>query len=156
MGGGGVDDKAAHAPRPSSDLLCIPIGFIPPVVPYHWQSTVSYTMESHHSRLVPKKVNLSDEIWIQLKPSSFFPLCRFLVVHINSTRTGELQSPQQSPMSAEGIYATGCLLPCAPKGSFATLLPPPQCHAAFGTFASVDQNPLCRPRTLPLLCDEDV
>jgi hypothetical protein len=39
----------------------------------------------------------------------------------------------------------------APKGSFATLLSPPQCHPAFATmphaFCSADQSPVCRPRT---------
>jgi hypothetical protein len=32
-----------------------PLYFIPPVVPYLWQSTVSYITESHYSRLVPYK-----------------------------------------------------------------------------------------------------
>jgi hypothetical protein len=45
-----------------------------------------------------------------------------------------------------------------PKGSFGTLLSPPQCHAAFSTvlytLASVDQSPVCCLRAL-LLRDED-
>jgi hypothetical protein len=45
--------KEAHALRPFSDLLCLPICFIPPVVPYLWQSTICYTTECHHNRLVP-------------------------------------------------------------------------------------------------------
>jgi hypothetical protein len=45
--------KVTHAPQPFYNLLCIPICFIPPVVPLLWQSAVSYIMESHHSRLVP-------------------------------------------------------------------------------------------------------
>jgi hypothetical protein len=42
---------------------------------------------------------------------SFF--CRFLVVHISSTRTGKLNSHhQQSPMQVEGIHTMGyCLVP---------------------------------------------
>jgi hypothetical protein len=81
----------------------------------------------------------------------------FLVVPISPTRTGELNSHhQQSPMRVtyDGV------LPGAPKGPFVTLLSPPQCHAAFGTMphtlASVDQSPVCRPRTLrPPLRGED-
>jgi hypothetical protein len=42
----------------------------------------------------------------------------------------------------------------AQKGSFATLLSPPQSHAAFGTMphtlVSVDHSPVRRPRALPL------
>jgi hypothetical protein len=50
--------------QPFSDLSCIPIYFIPSVVPYIWQSTVSYIMETHHSHLVlqkclPKRWNLN-------------------------------------------------------------------------------------------------
>jgi hypothetical protein len=43
-------------------------------------------------------------------------------------------------------------VPGALKGSFVTLLSPPQCHAAFGTMphtlASVDKSPIRRPSTL--------
>jgi hypothetical protein len=42
------------APRPS-DLLCVPIYFILPVVPYLWQSTVSAITKSYHSPLLPYK-----------------------------------------------------------------------------------------------------
>jgi hypothetical protein len=42
--------------------------------------TVSSISESHHSRLVPQKCFLSNEIWIHLKPSTCF--CIFLVVHM--------------------------------------------------------------------------
>jgi hypothetical protein len=45
--------KAILALQPYSDLLCVPISFILPVVPHLWQSTVSYIMESQHSHLVP-------------------------------------------------------------------------------------------------------
>jgi hypothetical protein len=45
-----------------------------------------------------KNVYLRDEIWTQLKPSQSF-FCKFLVVHISPTRTGELNSHhQQSPV----------------------------------------------------------
>jgi hypothetical protein len=47
--------KATHAPRPFYDILCVSIWFIPPVVPYLRQSTVSYITDSHHSRLVPQE-----------------------------------------------------------------------------------------------------
>jgi hypothetical protein len=82
------------------------IYFIPPIVPYLWQSRVSYTTESHHSCLV----YLSYEMWIQLKLSLFLS-CRFLVIHISQTRTGELNSHhQQSPIWVEdiGLHTTGC------------------------------------------------
>jgi len=54
-----------------------------------------------------------------------------------------------------GRHAYDAVLPAAPKGSYVTLLSPPQCHAAFGTMphtlASMDQSPVRRPRTLPPL-----
>jgi hypothetical protein len=85
-----------------------------------------------------------------------FP-CRILAVHISPIRTWELNSLHpQSPTWMEDTYDGE--LPGAPKESFAALLSLPQCHAAFGTMshtlASVDQSPVCRPRTLPL-CDEN-
>jgi hypothetical protein len=44
------------------------------------------------------------------------------------------------------------VLPSDPKESYATLLPPPQCHAAFSTMlrtlALVEQSPVCHPRIL--------
>jgi hypothetical protein len=48
-----VAHKATHAPRQFSDLLYVTNCFIPPVVPYLCQDTISYITESHHSRLVP-------------------------------------------------------------------------------------------------------
>jgi hypothetical protein len=85
------------------------------------------------------------------KPSTFF--CRFLVVHISPTRTGELKSSPAEPHTG-GRHTYDRVLPGAPKGSFVTLLSPPQCHADFDTMphtlASVDQSHVCRPRTLPL------
>jgi hypothetical protein len=38
--------KATLAPRPFSDILCVTVYSIPPVVPYIWQSTVSYITKS--------------------------------------------------------------------------------------------------------------
>jgi hypothetical protein len=148
----GVDAQVNHEPRPFSDLFCVPICFIPPVVPYLWQSTVSYIMESKHRRLVswkrlPKRWNLNSAKSLR----DFWP-CRFLMVHISRTRTGELVTTSRVPWG--GGHTHDGVLPGALKGSFATLLSPPQCHAAFGTMphtlAAVDQSPVCRLRTLPL------
>jgi hypothetical protein len=54
---------------------------------------------------------------------------------------------------AGGRHAYDGVLHGAPKGSFTTLPSQPQYHAAFSavprTLASVDQSPVCRPRTLP-------
>jgi hypothetical protein len=65
---------------------------------------------------------------------------------------GMKQSPSAEP-HAGGRHTYDGVLPGAREGSLATLLSPPQCHAAFGTMphtlASVDQSPVCRPRTLP-------
>jgi hypothetical protein len=73
------------------------------------------------------------------------------VVHISHTRTRELKSPPAEPHAGGKLAYNGVLL-VAPKESFATLLSPPQCHAAFGTLphtlASVDQSPVCRLMTL--------
>jgi hypothetical protein len=53
-------------------------------------------------------------------------------------------------MRVEGIVG---VLPGTSMGSFATLLSPPHCHAAFGTMphivASVEQNLVYHSRTLP-------
>jgi hypothetical protein len=109
-------ELATHAPRPFSDLLCGPICFIPPVVPYLWKSTVSYITECHHSRLDPYKClpvqsNLNSAKAFAIY---FFPY-KFLVVHISPTRNGELNSNHQhSPMRVEGLHTTGCCQ--APRG----------------------------------------
>jgi len=34
--------ETSLAPRPFSDLLCVPTCFIPPAVPYLWQSALPY------------------------------------------------------------------------------------------------------------------
>jgi hypothetical protein len=107
-----------------------------------------------------KNVYLSDECWIHLKPLPCFSF-RFFVVHISPITIRELNSDhQQSPMRVGCCpYCPYCgVLPGALKGSFVTLISPPQCYAAFGTMphilASVDQSPVCRPRALSHL-DED-
>jgi hypothetical protein len=60
-------------------------------------------------------------------------------------------SPAEPHMGGRHTY--GGVLPGDPKGSFVTLVSPPQCHAALGTIphalASEDQSPACRHRTLP-------
>jgi hypothetical protein len=65
--------------------------------------------------------------------------CRFIVVHITPTRSGELASHAGGGHTYDGV------LPCAPKGSSLTLLAPPQCHEALGTMphtlVSMDQSP---------------
>jgi hypothetical protein len=76
--------KATLAPRQFTDLLCIPIYFFPPVVPYLLRSTVVFITESHLSRLVPWNV-LSDEILIQLKPyTQFYTVASTCVVCLKS------------------------------------------------------------------------
>jgi hypothetical protein len=104
----GWGHKANHALRPFSNLSCVPICFIPPVVRHIWQSTVSYITEFQSSRLVPKNCLPKRRI---LNSDKAFPIfsCRFLVVHISPTRTGELDSHyQQSPMRVKGVHTTGC------------------------------------------------
>jgi hypothetical protein len=51
-GVGGWAHKATLALQPFSYLLCASIKFTLPVVPYLWQSTVSYITESLHSCLI--------------------------------------------------------------------------------------------------------
>jgi hypothetical protein len=97
-----------------------------------------------------KNVNLNDKIWIQLKHSPFFLWisCDPYLFHKNGLIK---QSPQTEPHKG-GRHTYDGVLPGDQKGT--TLLSPPQCHTAFGTtphtLDSVDQNPVCRPRTLPL------
>jgi hypothetical protein len=105
--------------------------------PEPWQSTVSYIMESNHSRLVP-------EIWIQLKSSPIFP------VDFLFTGTGELNSQNyQSPMWVESIHTTGCW--SVPRKHRLRYCCHHLCHAAVGTIphtlATVEQIPVRRPRS---------
>jgi hypothetical protein len=79
--------KATHAPRPLSDLLCVPICFIPPVVPHLCQSTVSYIKEYHHSHLIPYKCLPTRRNLNSSKDLAFFSSTS-LVVHISPTRFG--------------------------------------------------------------------
>jgi hypothetical protein len=75
--------------------------------------------------------------------------CKFLVVHISTTRTEVLTIYHPPQPHVSGRHDR--VVPSAPKGSFMILLSPPQCHAAFGTMthtlASVDQSPVLCPRT---------
>jgi hypothetical protein len=61
------------------------------------------------------------------------------------------QSPPAEP-HAGGRHTDDGVLSDAPNGSFATLLSPPKCRAAYGTMPhtleSVDQSHICRHRTL--------
>jgi hypothetical protein len=63
------------------------------------------------------------------------------------------QSPPAEPHEG-GRHTDDGVLPGALKGSFATLLSPPQCYAAFDTMphtsSAVKQSPVCRPKTLSL------
>jgi hypothetical protein len=82
---------------------------------------------------------------------AFATYCRFIVVNISHTRTGELKLLPSAEPHASGRHTYNRVLG-SQKGSFATLLSPPQCHAAFGTMphtlASVDQSPVSHPRML--------
>jgi hypothetical protein len=89
-----------------------------------------------------KSIYLSYEICIQLKPSSFFPV-DFCGPHQSHKNQGiKLSAPAE--LHVGGRHTYDWVLLVVPKGSFATLLPPPQGHAAFGTMphtlASVNQN----------------
>jgi hypothetical protein len=101
-----------------------------------------------------KNVYLSDKIWIVLKPLPFLS-CRFLVVSISPTRMGELNSHHQQSPCRWKAYVYDAVLPGAPKGSFATLLSPPHCHAALSmmphTLTLVDQSPVCHLEHCPFL-----
>jgi hypothetical protein len=81
----------------------------------------------------------------------YFFLWIYCGLYYSRKSSGIKQWPPAEP-HAGVTHAYDGVLPGAPKGSFATLLSPPQWHAAFGTmpptWASVDQNPVCRPRTL--------
>jgi hypothetical protein len=104
--------------------------------------------------LATEKPVLQGFFW-RLSPIYFF--CRISVARVSPTWSGELKSSPIESHAGER-YTYGGVLPGAPKWSFATLLSPPQYHAAFGTMpytlASVDQSPVCRHMTL-LLRDED-
>jgi hypothetical protein len=64
---------------------------------------------------------------------------------------GEQQLPP-TQLHTAGMHLYDGVQPGALKGSLAILLSPPQSHAALGTMpytlASVDQSPVCRPKTL--------
>jgi hypothetical protein len=111
----------------------------------------TYITESHYRRLVPcgclpKRRNFNSVTAFAIFPCNF---CRLYQCHKNQRLK---QSPAAKP-HVGGRHTHNGVLPGAPKGSFATLLSPPQCHVAFGTMphtlAPVDHSPVCRPRTLP-------
>jgi hypothetical protein len=86
-----------------------------------------------------------------------FFFCRFFVVHISLTRTGELTIHHlHSPIQVEGICTT--VLPGDSKGPFAILVSPSRCHATFSTMphtlAALDHSPVCCSRTLTPLHDD--
>jgi hypothetical protein len=65
-------------------------------------------MESYHSRLVSQKCLPKQGGLNSAKTFAIFS-CRFIVVHISPTRTGELSSHHpQNPMRVEDIHTTGC------------------------------------------------
>jgi hypothetical protein len=89
---------------------------------------------------------------------SFRHLSFILMFHFHSMRTREqLSPPTESHM--DGRHCHDKVLPGAPKGLLATLLSLPQCNVALGTIphilASIDQSPVCCPKTLPSLHDKD-
>jgi hypothetical protein len=86
--------------------------------------------------------------------SQFIFSVDFLWSMLVPKRTGDLNSQHpQSLMWVEGIHTTRCCP--VPRRDYLTVLSPPQCHAAFGMMpsilASVDQSPVCHPRTYPPL-----
>jgi hypothetical protein len=93
--------KATHALRPFSALLCVPICFIPPVVPYLWHILTQWNL--NEVAWFHKYVYLGDEIWIPLKPSPFVP-----VDFLWSILLLQDQSPPAEPMPVEGIHRTMC------------------------------------------------
>jgi hypothetical protein len=80
----------------------------------------------------------------------FIFFCRFLVVNISPTTTGELAPHHLQSPSAGGRQDAALYL----KGPFETLQSPSQCLAAFGmmfhTLASVDHSLVGGNRTSPL------
>jgi hypothetical protein len=98
------------------------------------------------------QIGLAAEVVLLMSLQFFF--CRFFVVHVSPSVTRELKSPAAEPHAGgRHTHTYDRVLPGAPKGPFVTLLSPPQCYADFvtmpHTLASVDQSPVCRPRTLP-------
>lgn len=81
------------------------------------------------------------------------PTITVLIVRsiISSQEPGNKSNHLQGPVRQKALIRQGAA--SAPKGPLLTLLSPPQCLAPFGTIphtsASVDQNPVHHPRTLP-------
>jgi hypothetical protein len=67
--------KATQTLQPFSDVLFFPMFFIPPVVPYLWQSAVSYitiqTMHSHEKKMCQEVQCYG--IYLDLRWKTFFP-----------------------------------------------------------------------------------
>jgi hypothetical protein len=121
---------------------------------YSASSPVHLTNNSilHKGRLVPQKCLPNRGRLNSGKAFSIFFLWVSCGPYQSHKNLGIKQSPPTEP-NAGGRHTYGWVLPGTSKGSFATLLSPPQCHAAFGTkphtLALVDQSPVRRPRTLP-------
>jgi hypothetical protein len=93
-----------------------------------------------------RRINLQMEtVYLKTPLYGFRHYSFILVVHYRSTRTGEHKSPPAEPHAGGRHWYDG-VLPGTPKGSLATLLSPPQCHATLGTIphtlASVDLCPV--------------
>jgi hypothetical protein len=141
----GWEHKPTRAHWPFHDILCLSIWFIPPVVQYLWQSTVSYITKSYHSRLVqwkcfPKRRNLNSAR-------------RPLVVHISLIRSGELaQTTSRAPCGWKPYVRRGaalCLEGIVYDTAITTSVSYSLRHDSCHTLALVDQSPVYRPRTLP-------
>jgi hypothetical protein len=87
--------------------------------PEPWQSTVSYIMESNHSRLVPLKCLPKRRNLNSAKVFANFP-CRFLVHRNRGIKQSKLSEPHVSRKHTYDGVLVG-----APKALFALLLSPP-------------------------------
>jgi hypothetical protein len=142
--------KATHAPRPLSALR--------PHLLYCAGSPVPLTKYSSLRKGISSQSLGSINLFTVETKFEFSETLRYFFLYISCgphyyhKNRGIKQSPPAEPHGG-GRHTYDGVLPCAPKGSFVTLLPPPQCHAVFGTMrhtlASVDQSPVCCPRTLP-------
>jgi hypothetical protein len=121
-------------------------------------STQTLPRDRSHTSFLLKQRNLITLSWFHKKIPSLrkcelhkafaFFSCRFHVVHISRTRTGELNSHhQQSPMRVEGTHMTGC----CPEGivcdTAVTTTLTCSLRQMPHTLSSVYRRPLCRPWT---------
>jgi hypothetical protein len=144
----------------TSTLFCIYIS------QYYWHT---HTRGRHtykrqirgwpHSRTIQSRTTIpaeknkfADGHYLRTPSYDFRHYTLILVFHYRSPRTGGGKSPPAEPHAGGRRWYDG-VLPSTPNGWLASLLSPPQCHAALGTIphtlASVDQSPVRRPRTLP-------